>query len=307
MLERREIQQPGDHGAARNPVVLYSSPLLEQIGSTDSSTPEDGLARPGGGRSGVRHAFSTRLGGVSTGPFASLNLGNPNGQAQQDEKSNLAMNYRRLLEAAGLDPYISLCRVHQVHGGAVVRLSADVEHDPHAMADAIVSDDPTRAISVRVADCVPVLLASRDGRVVGAVHAGWRGVVAGVVGAAVKTMTTEFDGCADPAGIVAAIGPCIGVDAFEVGPEVVAEFAQVFSGADLATIVRPGNQDRRQIDLREALMRQLLKAGVQASSIDSSDRCTYRDADEFFSHRRENGLTGRMVGIIAARGAAPRA
>jgi polyphenol oxidase len=185
-----------------NGVVAYVSPLLREIG--------------------VRHAFSTRLGGISPAPFDSMNLGNPNGASVQDDYPRIWMNYRKLQETVRLASDQKPCRVHQVHGKTIARVVAGRNFDTDAKADAIISDDPQRVISVRVADCVPVLLASDDGKIVAAVHAGWRGVVAGIVIQALRQMEIE------PASCSAAIGPCIAMDAFEVGPEVVAEFQQVF-------------------------------------------------------------------------------
>src|SRR4051794_29413281 len=156
-----------------------------------------------------------------------MNLGNPSGCEVQDDYENVWANYRRLQAAAGCGGR-ELCRVHQVHGAGVIRVRRGEPFDVSVKADALVGDDPGRVLSVRVADCVPVLLAAADGRVVAAVHAGWRGVVAGVVGAAVREV-------AGPAGagaaVRAAVGPCIGGEAFEVGPEVLAEFRRVFGPA----------------------------------------------------------------------------
>jgi len=143
---------------------------------------------------------------------------------------------------------------------------------------------------VRVADCVPVLLASGDGRVVSAVHAGWRGVAAGVVSEAVQAMRRL--GASD---IVAAVGPCIGVNHFEVGQEV----AEAFDSAGLRPCVRRDGWPKPHIDLSSAVAWQLREAGVESSRIDRTDRCTFAHADEFFSHRRDHGRTGRQAALIA--------
>jgi polyphenol oxidase len=258
---------------APNGVVYYASPLLERLG--------------------VPHAFSTRLGGISPAPFDSLNLGNPNGCEIQDDYERVWQNYRLLQVAAGCAPDAELCHVHQVHGSAVVAARAGEPFDNSRKADAIVGSDPARVLSVRVADCVPVLLASGDGRTVAAVHAGWRGVIARVVPAALGRMGEH------PEGVVGAIGPCIGADAFEAGPEVLDEFEKAF-GSRAPVQRRPDGKGT--VDLREAVRLQLLNAGVGAAPIDVSDRCSYRDAGEFFSHRRDNGVTGRMAAIISPAG-----
>ena len=163
-------------------------------------------------------------------------------------------------------------------------------------ADAMVTDDTSRLVSVKYADCVPILMSSADGGAVAAVHAGWRGVVAGVVPAAVKRLAERSGKPAST--LAAAIGPCIGFDRFEVGPEVIEAFKSIF-GLDAPT--RPAGP-KGFIDLQEAVRRQLLQGGLRPDQIDGNDRCTVRDSDEFFSHRREDGLTGRMAAIIGTRG-----
>jgi YfiH family protein len=256
-----------------NGVVFYFSPLLAATG--------------------VPHGFSTRIGGDSPPPFDSLNLGNPNGCEIQDDYDRIWANYERLQEAVGCAGR-PLVRVHQVHGGKVVAVQAGEEFDVATEADALVTRDPARTLSVRIADCAPVLLASGDGRTVAAVHAGWRGVIAGVVIEAIQAMRLlNVDTGAES--IIAAIGPCIGFDAFEVGPEVLEEFTKVF-GHSAPISRRPDGKGT--VDLREAIRSQLLAAGVGPASIDTTDRCTFRDRDEFFSHRRDNGVTGRMAAVI---------
>ncbi|HVT87290.1 MAG TPA: peptidoglycan editing factor PgeF [Tepidisphaeraceae bacterium] len=253
-------------------VVYYRSPLLADAG--------------------VRHAFSTRLGGVSDGIFNSMNLGNPLATSHRDDPSHIEENYQRLQSAVGLGDQ-KRCWVHQVHGAEVVTIRPKQEFvSGKDQADAIVSDDPGRVLSVRIADCGPILLASEDGRVVAAVHAGWRGVVAGVLVETIKKMRQLTR-----ANLLAAIGPCIGGDAMEVGPEVLTEFERAF--AQDAPIVHVSNGKGR-VDIRMGLMKQLANAGIAPGQIDTTDRCTHRDADEFFSHRRERGITGRMAALIAA-------
>jgi polyphenol oxidase len=247
-------------------VVWYESPLLAAAG--------------------VPHAFSTRLGGVSRPPFDSLNFGNPAGE-MQDPAVNIDANYARLLQAIGA-PDRKVHRVHQVHGGQIV----SVPCDNNCKADGIIVTDPALFASVRTADCVPVLLATQDGSAAAAVHAGWRGVVAGVVIRAVDALRGLRPGAA----ILAAIGPCIGRDAFEVGPEVVEAFVRA-DGLPVGETAR----GKAHIDLRAAIAVQLQHHGVEREQMEISDRCTVRDRSEFFSHRRDNGITGRMVSLIGPR------
>ena len=255
-----------------NGVVTYFSPRLDRVG--------------------VRHGFSTRIGGTSPAPFDSLNLGNPNGVELQDDPARIAGNYARLLEAIGC-PGRDRFFVHQVHGAAVAVVESR-DFSVHQKADAIVTGLPGVVVSIRVADCCPVLLATGDGGVVAAVHAGWRGTVGGVIAATVKTVCESAD--ADPADLVAAVGPCIGFDAFEVGPEVLAEFDRAF-GDDAPVRKRPDGKGHA--DIAAGCRLQLIAAGVGADRIDTTDRCTFRDAGEFFSHRRDHGVTGRMAAVIS--------
>jgi YfiH family protein len=260
-------------------VVFYASSLLSEIG--------------------VVHGFSTRLGGVSPPPFDSLNLGNPNGCDVQDDWPRIHDNYRIFQRAIGC-PEHARCWVHQVHGGEVAVVKSGEEFTNGVKADALVGNHPERALAVRVADCVPILLATADGNTVAAVHAGWRGIIADVIPHAVEQLRAR-SGFADASPFAAAIGPSISVGAFEVGNDVFTAFVEKLG--DHAPIRRTSD-DKGHVDLREAARLQLLRAGVAADRIDTTDRCTFRDAGEFFSHRRDRGVTGRMAAIIAPR---PRA
>jgi hypothetical protein len=268
--------RPMERRTAANGVVYYISPLLE--------------------RRGVPHAFSTRLGGKSPPPFDSLNLGNPSGCATQDDYGRIYENYDLLQHAVGLARR-TRCWVHQVHGGAVVEVDGNFESG--VKADAMVTGDHSRILAVRVADCVPVLLATDDGSRVAAIHAGWRGVIAGIVPAAVSRLRLSASSSAT---LVCAIGPSISLDAFEVGPEVIAQFRQQFGPG--APVKARDDDGKSHVDLRAAIALQLRSAGLCAENIDISDRCTFRDADEFFSHRRDRGVTGRMAALISPAGSA---
>jgi YfiH family protein len=258
---------------ATNGVVYYVSPLLE--------------AR------GVPHAFSTRLGGKSPPPFDSLNLGNPSGCDVQDDYGRIYQNYDLLQCAIGVTGR-TRCWVHQVHGGDVV--DVDSKFESGVKADGMVSEDVTKILAVRVADCVPVLLATDDGAHVAAIHAGWRGVIAGVVPAAAGRLRFRTRKV-----LVAAIGPSISSEAFEVGGEVLERFRETF-GSDAPITTR--GDGKGHVDLRAAIKLQLHAFGLAPASIDISDHCTVRDVEEFFSHRRDRGVTGRMAALISPAGSA---
>jgi YfiH family protein len=264
-----------------NGVIVYQSRLLNHIG--------------------VAHGFSTRIGGVSPTPFHTLNLGNPVGSTQ-DSPENLRENFSRLLSGLNM-PSLPIAWVRQVHGCQVALLRAEGEGEyseapvaelrdrfqGQTEADAIVSDVSAAALAIRTADCAPILLASTDGRVVAAIHAGWRGVVAGVIAKAVMEMNSLG---VTSGQIVAAIGPAIGVKYFEVGEEV----AQQFSAAALGGAVHTAGYTKAHVDLAGAIKLQLRQSGI--SRMDGGALCTYCNADDFFSHRRDNGITGRMVSLI---------
>jgi polyphenol oxidase len=257
---------------------------------------------------GVPHAFSTRRGGVSRGMFESLNFGNPGdlAPAERDPPANIARNWELL--AMALDARCAAnCRsrtimqVHQVHGATVDviqrdRTSAEREGaDPKA--DAIVTNDPRVLAAVRVADCAPVLLASADGSIVASVHAGWRGVVGGAATAALNEMRSL--GASE---VVACIGPCISVEAFEVGEEVAAEFERAFP-ADANKVIRRRTGMKPHVDIKRALTLQLMQAGV--ATVETLPICTAAESGPSgacFSHRGHAGRTGRMVGVIGPAG-----
>ena len=286
-LRRRYNPRMLERTTHSNGVVTYQSPLF--------------LER------GIVHAFSTRIGGVSLRPFDSLNLGNPSGCDSQDENPNLEENYRRLMTAIGAS-HMLRAWVKQVHGRSVEMLEREPENEygetleaevrdrfsGQISADAIATSVPNVLLTIRVADCVPVLIASSDGKVVAAVHAGWRGVVGNVVEKAVRG-TREAGASAER--MVAAIGPCICTQNFEVGPEVAEEFGR----QGLAEMVHPIEGKNPHIDLQAAVRIQLERAGVK--NVDGNDVCTFRDAADFYSHRRDNGVTGRMAAVIAVTGA----
>ncbi|MBI1375094.1 MAG: peptidoglycan editing factor PgeF [Phycisphaera sp.] len=241
---------------------------------------------------GVRHAFATRIGGISKGPYASLNLGPMTKDLAPDDNTSVAENFRRLRAAVNLHQ-IKRVTVRQVHGcGAWTPPVKPLRPGEAPEADAIVTDDPTQMPTIRTADCVPLLFSSADGRVVAAVHAGWRGVVAEIVPRTIEHMAERYG--VDVGGILAAVGPCIGVERFEVGEEV----AEAFDGVRLGETVRRDLGDKPHVDLVAGVTTQLEAAGIAPDRIEVTDRCTYRDADEFFSHRRDNGVTGRMAAVI---------
>jgi YfiH family protein len=194
----------------------------------------------------------------------------------------------------------SLSRLNQVHGCRTVAIDLDpaqTESTDLASADALVSNRTDVALAVKTADCVPILLADRRGRGVAAVHAGWRGTAQAIVAHAVETLRQRYG--AEPASIVAAIGPSIGACCYEVGPDVRAGFETMGAGgAMLERWFAPGAGDRLQLDLWRANRDQLEGAGVPADSIHVAELCTACHVSRFFSYRREGTRAGRMIAAI---------
>lgn len=231
----------------------------------------------------VRAYSTTRSGGVSAPPFDSLNLSFSSG----DDPKCVTQNRARIMSALGLPEPPRWLK--QVHGTRVV--DADLAAD-RPQADASTSDRPGVVLAVMTADCVPVLICDRIGRRVAAAHAGWRGLAAGVL-----ESTVAATQC-DPSELLAWLGPGIGPQAFEVGPEVREAFMAADAGA--ATAFRPGNEDRLLANLYMLARRRLERAGLEA--VYGGDYCTYSDPERFFSYRREGRRSGRMGSFIWLEG-----
>lgn len=238
---------------------------------------------------GVQALFTTRMGGFSAAPWRALNLGDHVG----DAPDAVAANRQRINE------YLQLPHkphwLKQVHGTAVADLDA-LPGSQRAVADASISSSEGKVCAVLTADCLPVLLAASDGSVVGAAHAGWRGLAAGVIEATVTAMRSRL---AADVKLQAWMGPAIGPRHFEVGAEVRAAFLAVNASAESAFV--RGDKDRWQCDLY-AIARQRL-ATLKVLDVSGGQHCTYADAASFYSHRRDvqhqgQASTGRMAALI---------
>ncbi len=237
---------------------------------------------------GFVHAFSTRQSGESVEPFDSLDLQRPG--AAPERRDELERNTHRFLDAIGLANR-GLADAQQVHGKLVLQPSARGLCGP---GDALVADSSGPAIGVRSADCVTLLIGDPSTGRVAAIHAGWRGVVAGVVGATIRAMAERGS---QPRGLIAAVGPAISAARFEVGPEVV----NAFVTADLGECAMPTAGAKAFADLERAVCLQAAREGIAGASIHACGCCTAADPVRFFSHRRDAGLTGRMLSVIAPR------
>jgi YfiH family protein len=188
--------------------------------------------------------------------------------------------------------------LRQVHGaGIAIARRGEYVAAPRPEADIALTDDPTIALGVRVADCSPILIGDRRRGAVAAVHAGWRGTVQGAAMAAVRAMQEQWQ--SQPADLVAAIGPCLGPCCGEVGPDVVDAFRHAGHAPEMiARWLTPGQADRFQLDLPGANRDQLAAAGVPASQIHMAGLCTKSFPEVFHSYRVKKEGAGRMVGII---------
>lgn len=194
-----------------------------------------------------------------------------------------------------------LLLIRQIHGAAVAVASADRPRPwPLPQADAIVSNDPSAAVGVRVADCVPILLAAADGGAVAAVHAGWRGVAAGAAGAGVSALRTHYG--VEPGQLIAAIGPSVGPCCYEVGPATREAFAAAgHAGSDLVAWFAVKTDGKFHLDLWTAVRQQLERAGVRRDRIHLAGLCTMTHPHVLHSYRVDGPEAGRMAGIIRAR------
>lgn len=264
------------------------------------------------------HGFSTREGGYSTvfnqGKQGGhdLNLG----MQKHDSRAAVARNRKAFFAAVGMPSKFRLVTLKQIHSSNIHVL----EKPPTGLlvGDGVITDQPGLLLSIQTADCVPILLVDTKQKAVGAFHAGWRGTVKRIVEKGIGMMQMTYD--SDPADIRAAIGPCIQQCCYAVGPEVVDEFHSQFPYASelfqdifdddpvkrkypllFMTARAPGHGPvgkQPNLDLSEANRRQLIEAGVPAGNIWASGLCTGCHTDRLFSHRKEDGFTGRMMAVV---------
>jgi YfiH family protein len=234
------------------------------------------------------HGIFTRLGGVSCAPWASLNLGGTVG----DDRNAVRENHRLVYETLGLDG-TRACTVWQVHSADTVLVNGPVPHRRWlARADGMVTDCPALPLTMRFADCTPILLYDPVRHIAGIAHAGWRGTVLGAAVSALKTMQSAFG--TRPQDVQVGIGPSIGPDRYQVGEEVVEQVRQAFGPAD--GLIQRAPDGSAYLNLWAANRLALERAGV--TQIEVAGICTASRTDEFFSHRAEAGRTGRFGVVI---------
>ena len=227
---------------------------------------------------------SIRHGGVSPAPFHSLNLG----KSTADNPANVAENRRRFCAELGFQPE-QMTWSKQIHGNQIAQV---IKPGGHEGFDALVTNVPGILLAVSVADCTPILVYDGRNQAVAAIHAGWRGTVAGIVASTMifmeKAFGTKGEDC------FAYIGACIDECSFEVGDEVALEFSEPFKQFD-------AGRGKFFVDLKKANAAQLLAFGIPERQIEISPYCTVSHGDDFFSHRNDSGITGRGMGVIGLR------
>jgi YfiH family protein len=282
------------------------------------------------------HGFSTRVQGVSKAPAAGLNLG----YVDADKRKNVDHNREKFFRALRAEEY-PLAELRQIHSTLVYEVArgrrGKLEYNPSGYpapqrarrvppaGDALITREPGVLLSIRAADCMPVLLADPRRRAVAAIHAGWRGALAGAVEKTVGEMVRIFD--TRPGDLLAAVGPSIGACCYQVGDEVVNAFSGRYRDSEHFFVPAPHDKveegiSRRypllflskqppghgpdseptlHLDLAAVARLQLRRAGVMNSKIQVSEFCTACRTDLFFSHRQEGGKTGRMMAAIGIK------
>ncbi|MBQ4610528.1 MAG: peptidoglycan editing factor PgeF [Clostridia bacterium] len=243
---------------------------------------------------GVSHGFSTREGGITTDPpYASLNL-SWNRCGSEEE---VIANFRIFAEGAGVD-YDDMAVVNHEHGNTVLRLER--EHrgrgfslEPLPFCDGIITNDPAVALVTSHADCGAYFFYDPVHRAAGMAHAGWKGTILRIGARMAERMAEEYG--TDPADIIAAAGPCICKDCFEVDEDLGKRFASEFAQEG---IMRPGGPGKAYVDLELAAAVQFIEAGIRPENITLMNACTYENEKMFFSHRRDKGVTGSMAAFI---------
>lgn len=238
---------------------------------------------------GVTHGFLTRIGGVSHAPYTSLNFD----ARDTDPIENVERNRALFHEAFGVAPG-RLVTVSQVHGKEILAIEGPLPEKP-VEADAIVTSETGVAIGMLTADCQPILLYDPVNRAIGAVHAGWKGTALGIAVETVLEMNRRYG--TNPEDLIASLGPCIGPCCYKVGWNVLDAYMAKHREADCFS-----EKDGLRMDINNANSIQLALLGVKKENISDDFSCTSCNPELFFSHRKDNGRTGRQLSFIMLGG-----
>lgn len=252
----------------------------------------------------IIHGFSTRLGGVSTGMFASMNLGAGPSQ-YQDDPENIKENFKIIAASIGVDPesFVFSDQVHKTN----IRLVDEDDRGKgfsrpldYGEIDGLITNTPNITLVTKYADCVPLFFVDPKHRAIGLSHSGWKGTVARIGELTVNEMNKAFG--SNPEDIIAVIGPSICMDCYEVGEDVADKFRNAFSlKGDNTDILKKNKNGRYQLNLWEANRRVLLDVGLLLKNIHISEVCTSCNSELLFSHRKTSGKRGSLAAFLAIK------
>lgn len=280
-IRRKDTVNPADHITVHERsggLVYLTFPLLEQI-------------------SGIVHGFSTRLGGVSGGDVGTMNMS----FGREPDRENVLENHRRLAAAVGYDPE-QLVFSSQTHTTNVRRVGAAdcgcgyLRERDFDDVDGLITNEPGVVLATFYADCVPLLLVDPIHRAIGSSHSGWRGTVADMGGATLRAMHREFG--TDPVDVIAAIGPSICQDCYEVSEDVIEQFCAAYEKALWPRLFCRKENGKYQLNLQEACRQNFLRAGMRAERISLPDLCTCCNPQFLYSHRASGGRRGNLAAVL---------
>lgn len=247
--------------------------------------------------SGIRHGFSTRLGGVSEGVCASMNLSFSRGDREED----VFENYRRISEAIGFSMGSIVCsdQTHTANVRIVTKQDRGygiTREKPYTDVDGLVTNETGVTLATFYADCVPLYLVDTVKKVIGLSHSGWKGTAGRIGKVTVETMVREFG--SDPGDICVAVGPSICQDCYEVSEDVIEQFRAVFSEAQCGDMIIDKGNGKYQLDLWKACCYNFLAAGILPEHISLPNICTCCNPKVFFSHRASQGKRGNLAAFM---------
>jgi YfiH family protein len=249
----------------------------------------------------LRHGFSTRLGGVSSGIFSSMNFGYDSGP-YRDDPANIQENFRRMAGSIGVDPssFVISRQVHKTNirivdendRGKGLYRPTDYEE-----IDGLITNKPNITLVTKYADCVPLYFVDLKNRAIGLTHSGWRGTVKKIGKITVEAMQKSFG--SDPKELIAVVGPSICAECYEIGEEVADEFRKAFPEDYRKGILTSKENGKYQCDLWAANRTVLTEAGLSPENIHVSGVCTCCNSDLLFSHRKSQGQRGSLAAFLA--------
>lgn len=266
----------------KNDVIYFTFPIFDQVSQE------------------VLHGFSSRKGGVSSGEFASMNFSISRG----DTKENVTENYVRMADALGFNPESLVCsdQTHTNHVRIVTekdRGKGYSREKDYQDVDGMVTNVPDLVLATYYADCVPLFFVDPVHHAIGLSHSGWRGTVSDIAGETIRVMQQEYG--TNPSDVLAAIGPSICQDCYEVSEDVIECFRKQYDSELWPILYREKENGKYQLNLWEACRQNMLKAGLCAERIQTTDLCTCCNPDLLFSHRASKGRRGNLAAFLGVK------